>query len=438
MRKLNSLIVKDFLLFVIIFTNITIYANWILISGDDSLAVLIPPFSSKYYRMQQLHLGGEYLNVAIAVSKGLGFSDPFGVPTGLTGWVSPILVYLMATILYLSKGYIELLAAVFFGMQIIILAFTATTVSHIGRRLKNHWASLLAIAIVISVNFKWFFQLTHDSVFQVFWVNITVIGLSYWVSSPLSTRKIIAWGTIGGLSALAGPIAGFTWAVSTTIRWGINQWKSILLAALTSIVIVAPWITYQSLRLGKFTPIKSNAFFELYQSQLVLPHGLISEKFFVLHPYYPESVEGIRYRRVGEVQYLKEKKAQALQSIAEEPLQYLKKTSNRLLAATVWLDSATNSDKQKMSFMLFRFFAIFPFLGLLALLYATPKYKPWLLPTVIACFAYLTPYIFISYYERYGVAVTLPRILLTMWFLIFVKEKCVSKKLESIISTKRV
>ena len=55
----------------------------------------------------------------------------------------------------------------------------------------------------------------------------------------------------------------------------------------------------------------------------------------------------------------------------------------------------------------------------------------WMLPTIL-CFAfYLLPYMGISYYERYGVPVTLPRILFIFWLLYQVKLYFMSRRKNS-------
>lgn len=428
MNRSTQLIIRDYFLFLIIFTCLTLYANWVFFTGNSELAVFIPPFSAKYFRMEQTHLGGEYLNIAQAIYKGQGFSNPFGYPTGPTGWSPPMLVYALTIGLHLFDGSIEMLTKAFLGGQILILAFTATSVSHIARCLKNQWASFLAMAIVISVNFKWIFQVTHDAVYQMFWINLIVIGLSYGWKTPKSCTKIILWGVLGGLSALSSPIVGFTWIVATAIVWRFRQWRSILIAFIASIVVVAPWASYQTVRLGKFTPIKSNLAYELYQSQVLLPDGLMSENVFKLHPYEESSIESQRYLELGEAAYLEEKKIQFWQAVIKNPFAYVKKTLKRLVASTILLHDEMNIDRRKMKFIIVRCLAPLPFVGLLAFLYRQPDYKCWVSPAVICFCTFLIPYIFISYYERYGVAVTLPRILFTMFLLIAVKERYMPRK----------
>ena len=51
-------------------------------------------------------------------------------------------------------------------------------------------------------------------------------------------------------------------------------------------------------------PIKSNAAFELYQGQCVVLDGLVVEMSFLLYPYYASSLEGKRFREIGETAYL--------------------------------------------------------------------------------------------------------------------------------------
>ena len=177
-------------------------------------------------------------------------------------------------------------------------------------------------------------------------------------------------------------------------------------------------------------PIKSNASFELYQSQFVLENGLVNQVSYPLHPYHSRTVEGRRYREIGERAYLAEKKTQAWDSISKEPIVFCEKVASRFIAATLWLHSDVRIFREHPHFIWFQLIGMLPFIGLLGIiLLADHQRDPWIKPA-ICCYAfYLLPYILVSYYERYGVAVTLPRILFTFWLLRELKEKFFSRVL---------
>ena len=392
------------------------------------MSAYIPPFVEGYSMSGQSRMGGEYLNIAEAILEGRGYSDPFGDETGPTGWSPPVLTYSMAACLYLVDGSRDKLVICFLSMQAFVLAFTATVLFYIVSSLRQTRLAVLAMAIVVIPNFKWMFQLTHDCVFQMFWIDLIVLGLWTWRVPPIQTWKKIAWGLLGGICALSSPIVGFAWASTTVATWRLTNWKAICLVATTSVLIVTPWVLYQSNRLGKFTPIKSNASFEQFQGQLVLPDGLVVEESYRLHPYGPKSVEGKRYREIGETEYLSEKRQEFRAAVSETPREYARKSIYRVLAATVWLESEIPSNSEKPSFMLLRLLAVLPFVGLIFIVFPRAESANWALPAAF-CFAfYLVPYVFVAYYERYAVPLTLPRMIFTFWLLYSVKDYLKGKR----------
>ena len=174
------------------------------------MSAFIPPFVPGYNMGGQEHMGGEYYNIAEAIYEGRGYSDPFEDETGATGWSPPVLTYLMAAGLSLVGGSRDSLTVCFFGMQICVLAFTITILLSVADSLKQRRLALLAAVIVVVPNFQWLFQRTHDCVFQMFWIDLILLGLWVWRFPPAQTWKTIAWGFFGGLCALCSPCLLYT------------------------------------------------------------------------------------------------------------------------------------------------------------------------------------------------------------------------------------
>lgn len=417
----------DFGCLLALFCFITFAANWVWFTGDKEIAKFVPehptlPFS--FSRTHPTHLSAEAFNVAKAIYEGRGFSDPFGDQTGPTGWTPPVLSSLMAAALWASGGSRESVALIFMVLQNLILALVCTACLQTGRRLKAVGPMILAIFLVLLTNFTWIFQITDDCIFLMFWVALTLVGLWRWPLPPSKKLHLLCWGVFGGAAALSGPAAGFCWAASTSVCWGWRHWKEVALVGVVSAVIVAPWIGYQSSRLGMFVPIKSNASFEIYQSQRVLVDGLVSEYSYPRHPYHSRSKEGKRYREVGERAYLAEKKQVARDSLAEDPLGFMDKVASRFLAATVWLHSDRFRDVEHPQFFWCQMMAAVPFLGLLGIfLFGSSSTDTWIKPAICCYVFYLLPYVLVSYYERYGVPATLPKILFTFWFFRSVRDQ---------------
>ena len=72
---------------------------------------------------------------------------------------------------------------------------------------------------------------------------------------------------------------------------------------------------------------------------------------------------------------------------------------------------------------------ILPIFGLMiGLLGGQHKKERWALPIICCYIAFLAPYIVVSYYERYGVAVSLARMLFTFWFLVWLSDNIAKVK----------
>jgi hypothetical protein len=397
----------DFLLMLVLFSTVTLITHWSWLSGSETWETL------------PMHLGCEYYNVAKAVYEGRGFSDPFGDATGPTGWVSPVIPFTMASGLALFGGSKEWLTLAVLGLQIGMLAFTATACLIEARSQRNAGLMLVAISMVAFTKFPWLFMVTHDSVFHMFLMDLVILGLWFFATPPITLRIRIAWGVVGGITALSSPILGLTWAVATAWRWGPKNWRAIAVAAAVSMAVTTPWIAWQSVRLGKVVLIKSNAGFEIYQSQFLLQHGLCDEESTLSHPIAPNSAEGQLYRRLGESDFLAERERMGLESICQDPSGYLYKCGNRLLAVTIKLHCYSPSFENTIYFKLCQVFAALPFLGFLILVATrSSSAPPWACPAICCSVVYILPYVLVSYYERYGVALTLPQILFTYWFLL--------------------
>ena len=222
----TRLSLEDFAMLVVVLALITVYANWAWLSSDFGMSAYIPPFAPGYNRMEQTHLGAECFNVAKSITQGHGFSHPFGDSTGPTGWVSPMLPYWMACGLWCVNGSREALTVLVLAMQILVLALTGTICLAVGRRMQSTSLALVAIAIVLCTNFKWMFQVTHDCVFQMLWVDVIFLGLWCFPTPCRRVSGLLGWGCVGGLCALAGPAAGGTFAIGTTIRWIFSRGAS--------------------------------------------------------------------------------------------------------------------------------------------------------------------------------------------------------------------
>jgi hypothetical protein len=387
--------------------------------------------------MGNAHLGAEYYNIASALVRGRGFSDPFVVESGPTAWMPPLLVWIQAFFIWCFSGDRFWVMTVIVGIKTMLLAICAATVVRQGRRAADAWWAFAVALAFLLTEFYSCFAFTHDSWLILTGVTGTVWGLV--AMDRLTARKSLShltaafWGVGGGIIALSSPVAGFTWAVGTTICLLKRSPTKLALAALVSMVIVTPWAVRNHHVLGKLIPIKSNVYFELDQSLAVDDDGLLDYQAMSKHPYHA-GVEQDRYVALGEIAYVETKKNRFLQQRRDDPQEFLTRVKRRLVGVTLF----------PLGFSEYSFFS--PMLPFMWLLYPLPCIAVFTLVarrvagrpmssiqfwSIVVYVAYLLPYIICSYYPRYGFPLLIIKMMLCFWLVSLIR-KPIQKMRESL------
>jgi hypothetical protein len=311
------------------------------------------------------------------------------------------------------------MAAVIF-LQVSVLIGTGLLIVRLARDMAPRLGAGLAVAaflVGMLYHFHSWFQTSEDCWLVLLAMDLLVAGFCWW--RPLhGQRRAAGWGLLGGLCALATPIAGFTWAVLSVLA-GIRQWTwhSLALAWLVAALVVTPWTARDYLVFGRLIPVRGNLAYELYQSQCRIPDGLLGAQARG-HPYDLASREGREYRALGETAYLDHKREQFWQSVSSNPLDFAERVGTRFLAATLWyvpFDRARGAEKPWVTWAT-RLIHPLPFLALPVILCLAVRHR---LPGghrvalgIYLC--YLLPYIGISYCERYAVPLFGVKVLLVL------------------------
>ncbi len=406
------------LLFVTVF-SLSGYANAPRLLDNKRLLGYVPPFRAGWDSNLVQHLGGEYLCIARAIASGRGFSDPFGVETGPTAWMPPVYPVLLAALLKVF-GEVQPVVYCVVVLQNLALVFGGWVVLRFSRRTATRpgdvMAALVLYLLALCYEFNLCFQFTHDH-----WIVTLVLSAMVVLADRMSLRApgsaaSIGWGVFGALSALTSPVLGFVWAILT-----INQFASFRkirpfgLSVLLAVLIVAPWVARNYWMLDRFIPIKSNAFYELYQSNDMEADGLLQRKTATTHPFAGENEARKRYQEIGEVRFLDEFREKFLRSLRRDPLAYVTKVGNRLLAATV-LYHPYNPNERDVSYWAGCLLHPLPFYGfLLLLLRGGFRRHSCQRISMIVYVSYMLPYVLVAYYERYQFPLLPVRVLFCYW-----------------------
>ncbi len=381
-----------------------------------------PPFERNVNANDNRHLGAEYFNIARSLAKGQGFSSPFPETTEPTAWMPPILPGILAALLWACDGDRDAVMVVVVFLQTSVLAGTGLLVLALAVRATRRLGAIATTTVFFTFllcNFHLCFQNTHDCWLVMFGIDVLVAWLCWF--APLDGGKAaVGWGLVGGLCALITPVLGFAWGASSLVlALRRRAWRRLALAALAAGLAIAPWTIRNFVVFGRLIPVKSNAAYELYQSQCLQPTGLLHGTTFASHPYGSGTRERREYRTLGEMAFLDRKREQFWQSVGADPLDFLDRAACRFLGATLWYEPMDPAREARHPWSLWysRLTHPLPFLGLLVLV-VTGVLQPLGRPQWVAIgvyLLYLLPYAAISYYERYALPLLGAKVLLVLF-----------------------
>jgi hypothetical protein len=394
---------------------LSVYANLPRLLPMGSSLAYFPPFRAGWDANLTDHLGGEYFNIARALARGRGFADPFADETGPTAWMPPVYPALLACLIGAFGRVAPVVVAVVL-LQNLSLVFAGWVVLRVaGRTARSPRDLALALALYLGglvYHFHLGFQFTHDC-----WLHLALFcGLLLLAESPPVGWGPWTWGAYGGLVTLSGPVLGVVWAALTLDRaCRSRRARGLAVSAGVAALVVSPWVARNYLVFGRFIPVKSNLYFELYQSNDLETDGLLRRRTTAAHPYSYDNEARARYLALGEIRFLDEYRARFLASLRANPLGYARKTGNRLAAATL-LYHPYSPDEASLSFWAGYLAHPLPFYGLVTLVCAGGWLsRPCQRTAVIAYVVYLTPYVLTAYYERYAFPLLPLEVLMCYW-----------------------
>ncbi len=266
--------------------------------------------------------GFEASNIAHAlVCTDQGYASPFGGATGPTAWIAPGVVALYA-LSFTLWGCFTFESILFtFVIALVVSLITTVVVFRIGSRVGGDTdVGLLAALFFTVLPFEaWIFQIAGhlDFNLQVLWFAVLLLAVLRAMDRD-RRQSGFEFGAVSSAAAIFNPgfllcaAVGFVFAIRGRPRREIGRF--VLLVGLAHVLILGPVVAIQSIRLGGFVPVKSNAGFEIFLGDTPEAHGLLHDPAF--QTYHPsQSVkEFARYSAVGELRYVDDAKQQFRES----------------------------------------------------------------------------------------------------------------------------
>ncbi len=369
------------------------------------------------------HLGAENNTIANAILHGRGFSDPFRVETGPTAWMPPLLPYLTAGLYTICGNDRDRVVVCVVCLQCFVVILTGLIVTRLATNHDCRLIGYVAVGVGFSMEFHELFQKTHDTWLVLLVYDLLLVGLCALEKPPRQWHRLLGWGVFGGAAALASPTAGFTWAGATTIRWlsttdqsttaRKSAIKAVAAVAIVSMLVVTPWTIRNRVVFGRWIPIKSNAAYEVWQSQCLDQDGVLDSYSATQHPWLADGEQRRDYQRQGELEFLDQKWELAWTSIKSAPMDAAERVANRLLVATFFYQPFNTLEKEHFTTTYLRLVFPLPALALLvAWLLANPERSGTLATATSLYTLGLLPYVLVSYYGRYGAPLIVVKMLL--------------------------
>lgn len=312
-------------------------APWIIFWAGFLVRVLVITLGHTYrIRTFQDHFqfGWEMGRVARALANGYGYSDPFVGHTGPTAWVPPLYPLFLAEVFKLFGVYTALSAWVVLTVNSIFSAAIALFVYEIAARCYNRkvavwsawlWA-LYPAAMQYAVHWVWEMSLTAMLFAWVVTLALRMrsIGLPAKDEEAQSTGRWLLFGVLWGLIALSNstlllflPVCGI-WILRGSHKLTSSIGKAALAGCLF-LACLAPWFWRNWHVFHVFIPMRGNLGAEMYAGSGPGSNGFALMATLPLVEHDPETM---RYKALGEVQYVKEQGAKAKAYLATHRKHY--------------------------------------------------------------------------------------------------------------------
>jgi len=310
--------------FWMVFLAFALRVGWIIVAHTYKFKTLEDNFS----------FGWEMGRIGRSLAQGQGFSNPFNGSTGPTAWEPPLYPFLIAGVFKIFGIYTHASALVLLSINSFFSALTCVPIFLTARRCFGEkiaiwsawlWAVLPPV-MYWCTRWVWETSLAALLLALIFWLTLDLEetdGLKLWFE----------FGALWGIAALTNtsllaflPASGL-WACHRRWKRGKPSLAGVMLASLLFVACITPWLLRNYRTFGRVVFLRSNFGAELRIGNGPGADGTWRE---YLHP--TQNVyEMRRYRQLGELAYVAERKREALAFIREDYLRFAGLSAKRFI-----------------------------------------------------------------------------------------------------------
>ena len=316
-------------------------AFWAILAAAFVMRLLVVSFKFQQPVMQFYSHPWEMGLLAKSLIQGLGYSSPFGVPTGPTAFIAPGYPTIVAGIFLLFGVYTFKSAMMIVFLNIAAALGTIALMMRLARRFFGTAAAYVAGAIwTLSLPVLWLPVIFWESNFSALFF-VTMLTLALRTRSTPTHANWILLGAFTGMAALINPalilsfVAIMGWVAvegwraapkcSAKNAFG-SSWKSPALGAFALFAVFIAWPVRNAVRFHAFIPLRSTVGFELWMGNRAGATGRLDQS---IYPMLNEHELDL-YKAQGEVAYVRTKSAAAWSYIGSHPAWFADMTARRI------------------------------------------------------------------------------------------------------------
>jgi hypothetical protein len=266
--------------------------------------------------------GLEIVNIGSSIASGKGFSSPFGIASGATAWIPPVYPALVGGLFRVLGDRSNLSAIAILALQGLFSASICIPLYAITEQVFDEqcavwttwgWA-VFPYAVLIPELFIWETSLS---------ALLMTVACSFSLKllrddRPNPVWAGLAWGVAALTSTALISVLPVLLCVPRLKKAPPFAFKVVSTAVLISIVVVSPWMIRNLYVLHANVPVRSNFGEELWVGNHEGGTGRIQAGFGPAE----SDIERERYQRLGEIVYLRQRQAEAVRFIRQNPVQF--------------------------------------------------------------------------------------------------------------------
>lgn len=346
--------------------------------------------------------GWEMGCVARAIASGRGFSDPYCVPSGPSAWEPPLYPFLMAGVFKIFGTYSIASAWVLLTINSLFTALTCIPIYFIARKTMGETVAHWSVWIWALLPYTWYWSIhwiwdTTISPFLLSLIFLTALELQSWEGQ----RGWVLFGVLWGVVALLNPsMLSFLpfcglWVWYRRHQSGLRSLAGVAVASAVFFLCLSPWLLRNYRTFGRFVFIRDD-----FGEQFRLGNGPYADGMLMAYLQPNLNVTELkRFQSLGELEYARVRKQEAVAFIRENPARFVIISCKRFVY--YWSGVLKPGDSIAVGMLRNSLFLASSVLALWGLGRAVRKRVPgaWLFALLVL--AYPTTYYFVFPHARY-------------------------------------